>query len=88
MKRSLLITALEELEQTTIVADVLIVADILEEVKKIEADNTLVKTDNKLDVYSVGCEYKAGAFIVDSEKALIYKREFPAYYTFLTDWSK
>lgn len=81
MKRSLLLEALDGIERTDGINSV------IQEVKKIEADKTLVKTDNKLEVYSVGCAYKAGAFIVDGEKALIYKKEFPSYYGFLTAWS-
>ena len=75
--RSLLIKALDGIERIDSINP------IIQEVKKIEADKTLVKTDNKLVVYSMGCDYKLGAFIVDSEKSLIYKKEFPSYYRFL-----
>ncbi len=81
MIRSLLIQALEEIKSGNASIE-----PILKEVRDIEANPEKVKEAKSLEPYTLGCEYKRGAFIIDSNNSKIYKREFPAYFGFLYAW--
>ncbi len=56
---------------------------ILNEVKIIEENISNIKRDIQLKITSIGCDFKRGAFIVDTDNLIIYKKEFPNYYGLL-----
>ena len=61
---------------------------LIQELSAIDQD-TLKKqifTGKEVDNYILGCTYKLGPFLTDSNRNIIYRNEYPRYFNFLKQY--